>query len=1518
MTSDKVGSMYSPATPHSELQLVMQLEAIDRDCTIPAGSDLRPAGFRKRQLDDLTEEEQTIFKRRRVEEERYGSALDSLNPNVPITSHEADDPVVVDDGDSNGSNAVRIDADGFRIPIKPRTAGYSTSLSRPNPKIASAAFSCRTVSEPNRRPPSKKKGQTPRTTSALAALQNRQNHPSPAERTRPRTSSNDREIPLIRPWPSTKSPQTTLTYKQTPSPAIQSKIRSTFSSIEKPKGPPTPVSANELHLDQEAPTSRQRPTTSTQSNSHQYRQLGSRLVQHRDDQNLAEDDPIQDDENLPQGEEPDIEASHNILDRRRQNSGPLSSSQTAESVVRLNYTPLVSTPANASHRTPRSAFERISSSQRSGSQYLPENSSQKSPWSPKEDEILVRGMRMGYGAADMMKRLFPPEFSRSDSAVRGRMRYLRKSLLGQFGPVSGGDPPDSNPDGDDNDCQRTPSSKRIVDWTPDEVDRIRKAIADGLDLSEVRVLFKDRTYDSVKGKIRSMVNDVLNVERHGNTFPKDTVQILGWTDSNNLKLRRAYREGIELQEAHKRWFSHWSLEKIERKFTAYRKQMRSNEPEDDEQEDVAGELSTSSNYMRSPQPSVHSSASVVIIDSHPEQTTTSQSPSPSVVITRNEQDETLNGQLKKAKGKPGQTQLNWKQDKGKGTTRSRRESTAELDRLYGRRSRHRSAPAPGDVVHDEAVDVSFGEGDGLRDGLNDVLSQEEGADQSEGLFVENVETPIQERTTNAAGSPGQDEIQSPLSSPSEPRPRSRATGTSRRSTERPATSDGAQTPSNPSSDGKSGVQLTQELESSVSASQPTRELKARDSPHSGQEEFPERKDDATEKGLNVSVLSVRTVDTGSEYLSAEGTPSPTFADVLDPLDTEQIASDEDSKGNDEESSIFQTQDPATTHSQRGQLPREASRERNPVDITHHAHSTTSKIAELHIENEQQQVPISDIKRRIGKARPSTYELKPMPPSKTEAVQNPERRRNSKSSISSATTSSTNSSSGKLRAPSGLHVFSARILQSRRAEKKQPTASDPRQSPQNSFDHIEKAAGPKANEALPEPDHLLINSTENSLQPASRRNELEAQGQGLKYPSQEPKLNDLFNGRTDKQRWAEAKLRAKEQGCPDKVQKIFDDAKLEEDMTSAVFHRNKEEVKRLKAIRKRRSREKRDAKGQPHLKHREPFSLSGLKEIPTAVLESADEEILREDTYNTDEDNERGEGEVIPDSLEKNGVVTGFVESNNEDSGKDFRRPSFTDENGDRDQHDDPPEIDLPDIPALSTVEDAFVEDSQQPDLKHHSSTLESGNESKEDGTPSSDSAHIEAKSSVVSLMTASKNAKENKISDTPEAERKSKSERRKARRSRKATERRESSSENGKGNSSLGSSKSDFISLEEGRPLTPVPLSSGNPNTPKQNSPAVSFTLINKRVNPPPPAQKQLPTPGRRVTPIGETQPANPSEKPTGAQAKSKAGQRNNGILRKVAHIPKPPRPQLQVQLSKPTVLPFGTDEESSSDSESD
>ena len=118
---DGVGELgYTVNSPRDDLVLIMLQNDINRDGSVPETSGLRPPGFTR---PELTAEQEQEAKRRKIEEERYGGALEDIDEDTPIESRERSLGPGSQDVGGQGDSARKIDADGFAVPALPGSIG---------------------------------------------------------------------------------------------------------------------------------------------------------------------------------------------------------------------------------------------------------------------------------------------------------------------------------------------------------------------------------------------------------------------------------------------------------------------------------------------------------------------------------------------------------------------------------------------------------------------------------------------------------------------------------------------------------------------------------------------------------------------------------------------------------------------------------------------------------------------------------------------------------------------------------------------------------------------------------------------------------------------------------------------------------------------------------------------------------------------------------------------------------------------------------------------------------------------------------------------------------------------------------------------------------------------------------------------------------------------------------------------------------------------------------------------------
>ena len=113
-----IGEHYRMSMSTQERTIYMLQNAVDRDCSIPVGSALRPPEFRKRTASDLSPAERETVKRRRFQEARFGATVDELDADTPVTSREPGAEGASNDGVAQEEEQPRVDNQGFKIPTK--------------------------------------------------------------------------------------------------------------------------------------------------------------------------------------------------------------------------------------------------------------------------------------------------------------------------------------------------------------------------------------------------------------------------------------------------------------------------------------------------------------------------------------------------------------------------------------------------------------------------------------------------------------------------------------------------------------------------------------------------------------------------------------------------------------------------------------------------------------------------------------------------------------------------------------------------------------------------------------------------------------------------------------------------------------------------------------------------------------------------------------------------------------------------------------------------------------------------------------------------------------------------------------------------------------------------------------------------------------------------------------------------------------------------------------------------------
>lgn len=195
-------------------------------------------------------------------------------------------------------------------------------------------------------------------------------------------------------------------------------------------------------------------------------------------------------------------------------------------------------------------------------------------WTKAEDDALLAGVSSGKGknVGEVLKEY---KINRTTSAARSRLRLLmqqkkdRQMNTLNF-PSSSLAMPQSESEEEPSNTAKKTAVKR---WSQNEIGTLRKAIADGLDAREAQArYFNDRSEDSVTRKMREFQKSVIRIEKDKDSFPNNHIGYL-WTDQHNLKLRRAYREGLNAVAAGFRYFKSMPKSIVEQNMKAYRQQM---------------------------------------------------------------------------------------------------------------------------------------------------------------------------------------------------------------------------------------------------------------------------------------------------------------------------------------------------------------------------------------------------------------------------------------------------------------------------------------------------------------------------------------------------------------------------------------------------------------------------------------------------------------------------------------------------------------------------------------------------------------------------------------------------------------------------------------------------------------------------------------------------------------------------------------------------------------------------------
>lgn len=289
----------------------------------------------------------------------------------------------------------------------------------------------------------------------------------------------------------------------------------------------------------------------------------------------TQNDPIEDDEHDAGAPEP--------IARVPSSSQPERADPAAEDTPGQNHKthPLEKAKAGDKHRTPsaqRSQSGRTTSSNQQSGSHSGRNKlrSTANGWTKQEDELLLTGMssRKHITAAEVVK---THGIKRTASAARSRHRLLIRNLGdGKNGTINF---PSSSlatelSDDDSSEDKQGSGKRTFKYWTQQDIGVLRKAMGEGLDAREIQAKhFDGRTEEAIMAKMREVQQSVYNLQKRRDSFPKEIISNQLWTDHHSLKLKRAYREGLNVVAAASRYFKTMPTQLVEQNMVAYRRQM---------------------------------------------------------------------------------------------------------------------------------------------------------------------------------------------------------------------------------------------------------------------------------------------------------------------------------------------------------------------------------------------------------------------------------------------------------------------------------------------------------------------------------------------------------------------------------------------------------------------------------------------------------------------------------------------------------------------------------------------------------------------------------------------------------------------------------------------------------------------------------------------------------------------------------------------------------------------------------
>jgi len=751
---DGVGELgYTVNSHRDDLVLIMLQNDINRDGSVPENSGLRPPGFSR---PEMTAEQEQEAKRRKLEEERYGGALEDIDENTPIESRERSLGPGSPEPGGQGDSARKIDADGFAVPALPGSVSRKRKRSnKTHGDVIQSSMEGENeddmLVEDSQTRPGEEEIVTDSVPDTTGISRARTMQSVPAEATAGALSTDAKASRAQTTAP--KAPKARLgsltqgtlqLAKSAPSHAGSSKSQPNPNSRQsQQRSPPTPVSTTSQPFTQ-PPESAQRPKHTPTV----YSTPANQKAQHEPAQDSLDFDPIEDDD-LLQGITGTADNSFTETDigQTDQTGTSVSSTQTAaksgnlpkpgklkklaKSTQMLASTPNASASSSKKHAfTPiNNALERLSGTQGSAGKNPRSQSGQKlNFWTSEEDSYLLQGLRQGLSAPEIIRR-FELE-TRTSSAVRGRLNLLRK------------DPKNAKLKGvseapDDEDQSASSTSKRRKPWSVDEVRIMSRAIANGLDALEIQAQhFPQRSEDSINRKVIAIQDNVWKNASKDPMFPENGANLEGWTLKDSCKLWRTNREGLLTKDAKQRFFSRWQLWEVQKQLDAYKaklqrlasEQARASQANQSAKDflDSSQLLAESSQLPANSSPversmqaraARHSSveppqAVPIQVPSSPPQSIGNgpasvqpqqqmqshdqgrRGSSPTVRITTTEQNTARSTFPRPSSGHGKQSTLNFSRDKGKQRVGAPRPTFEELDSQYTRHSTATSADRP--------------------------------------------------------------------------------------------------------------------------------------------------------------------------------------------------------------------------------------------------------------------------------------------------------------------------------------------------------------------------------------------------------------------------------------------------------------------------------------------------------------------------------------------------------------------------------------------------------------------------------------------------------------------------------------------------------------------------------------------------------------------------------------------------------------------------------------------------------